>query len=178
MKCPVCRTPDLQPTMIEEMLPSLGCAVCEGTLLSLLYYRHWAENHKPATQSQSPSEVSVIPEAAQNAVMCPKCSRVMTKYKLAGTVANRIDLCASCDEVWLDRGEWELLDQLQLSHQMPAIFTDAWQRKLRAAKTEETRRAILQKTVGNESATRVEAFREWLNEQSLKSTILTYLYRD
>ena len=178
MKCPVCRTQDLRPTMIEEMLPAMGCSVCGGTFLSLLYYRHWAENHKAEPASPETTGVSLVPDVAVNALNCPKCSRVMTKYKVSGSVANRLDLCVSCDEVWLDRGEWELLEALHLSHQMPSIFTDSWQRRLRSQKTEETRRSILQKTVGTESAAKVEEFRAWLNTQDLKSTILTYLYRD
>ena len=43
MKCPRCRTPDLKPTLIEEYLPAMGCETCHGSLVSLLYYRHWAE---------------------------------------------------------------------------------------------------------------------------------------
>ena len=29
-----------------------------------------------------------------NAITCPKCSRIMTKYKLTGGVANRLDVCS------------------------------------------------------------------------------------
>jgi Zn-finger nucleic acid-binding protein len=102
----------------------------------------------------------------------------MTKYKLVGDVDNRLDVCATCDEAWLDGGEWELLEQLQLSTTMPAVFTDAWQRRLRNEKTEDTRRSILKTTIGESAASKVEEFRTWINTQRHKSTILTYLYRD
>jgi Zn-finger nucleic acid-binding protein len=175
MKCPRCKTPDLMPTMIEEYLPAMACNQCEGSLVSLLYYRHWAETSKPDTP---PAPANSPPRDTTTAIMCPKCSRVMTKYRLLGSVDNRLDVCATCDEAWLDGGEWELLEELQLSHKMPAIFTDAWQRRIRAEKTEETRSAILQKMIGESAARRVEEFRAWLNAQKQKSTILTYLYRD
>ena len=177
MKCPRCKTPDLLPTMIEEYLPAMACQQCQGSLVSLLYYRHWAETQKPATETATAASVAQ-PRDTTTAVMCPKCSRVMTKYKLVGDVDNRLDVCATCDEAWLDGGEWELLEQLQLSTTMPAVFTDAWQRRLRNEKTEETRRSILKTTIGEAAATKVEEFREWINAQRHKSTILTYLYRD
>jgi Zn-finger nucleic acid-binding protein len=177
MKCPRCKTPDLLPTLIEEYLAAMACAQCHGSLVSLLYYRHWAETQKPHATLSASTDLS-RPRDTTNALMCPKCARVMTKYKLVGAIDNRIDVCATCDEAWLDDGEWELLEQLQLSHTMPAIFTDQWQRRLRNEKTEETRRSILKAAIGEPAAAKVEEFRAWLNAQKSKSSILTYLYRD
>ena len=177
MKCPRCKTSDLAPTLIEEYLAAMACSQCSGSLVSLLYYRHWAETQKPDTSQAAVTSAS-LPRDTTTALMCPKCDRVMTKYKLVGSVDNRLDVCATCDEAWLDDGEWELLEQLQLSHTMPSIFTDAWQRRLRNEKTEETRRSILKTTIGDVAAAKVEGFRVWLNEQTRKSAILTYLYRD
>lgn len=175
MKCLRCKTPDLLPTMIEEYLPAMACKECQGSLVSLLYYRHWAETYKPETPP--PSSTSP-PRDTTTALMCPKCSRLMAKYRLVGSVDNRLDVCATCDEAWLDGGEWELLEQLQLSHKIPAIFTDSWQRRIREEKTEATRAVILKRTIGDAAAAKVEEFRAWLQGQQQKSTILTYLYRD
>lgn len=177
MKCPRCKTHDLLPTLIEEYLAAMACPECHGSLVSLLYYRHWAETQK-ADALQAPGTNVSRPRDTTTALMCPKCSRVMAKYKLVGDLDNRLDVCSTCDEAWLDDGEWELLEQLQLSHTMPSIFTDAWQRRLRNEKTEETRRSILKTTVGEAAAAKIEEFRAWLNAQKSKSTILTYLYRD
>jgi Zn-finger nucleic acid-binding protein len=102
----------------------------------------------------------------------------MTKHKLAGNVANRVDVCASCDEAWLDRGEWELLEALQLSHDMPSIFTDQWQRRIRRELSDDLRRSILTRSIGDEGAARVEAFKAWLRSSGHKSEIMTYLYRE
>ena len=178
MKCPACKTPDLVPTMIEDMLPAMGCEKCKGSLVGLLYYRHWAEKHKPQPQTSAPTTVSEIPVDTASALHCPKCARIMTKYRLSGTVANRLDVCAVCDESWLDGGEWELLEQLQLSDKLPAVFTDTWQRKLRKEGSERTRQEILRRTLGAADAEKVETLRTWLNTHPNKTTILTYLYRD
>lgn len=178
MKCPVCKTPELRPTMIEELLPSMGCEQCKGSLVALLYYRHWAEHHKPTSDASGPATVSELPADTTNALRCPKCERIMTKYRLSGTVANRLDVCSLCDEAWLDGGEWQLLEQLQLSDQLPVVFTDTWQRKIRNESSERTRQEILRRDLGAEVAGQVETIRAWLKDHPAKSTILTYLYRN
>jgi hypothetical protein len=66
---------------------------------------------------------------------------------------------------------------LQLSLKMPAIFTDAWQRRIRYELSEETRRSILTRLIGDAGTARVEEFRAWLAGNEHKSHILTYLYR-
>ena len=178
MKCPRCQTPDLKPTMIEEYLPGMSCEACEGSLVSLLYYRHWAETQKPGAGNAQSTTATIETADTTKAMTCPKCSRIMTKYKLTGSVANRLDVCGLCDEAWLDRGEWELLEALQLSQKLPSIFTESWQRRIRHEQSEETRRGILRRTIGDRGAEKVEAFRSWLNEQKHKWDVMAYLYRD
>src|SRR5262249_40250286 len=130
MKCPHCHTADLLPTMIEESLPAMGCGTCHGALVSLLYYRHWNEQYKESAV-ETAARPTVETTDTTEAIVCPKCSRVMTKYKISGAVANRVDVCSTCDDAWLDGGEWELLEALHLSHKIPAILTDEWQRRIR-----------------------------------------------
>ncbi|HEY5807861.1 MAG TPA: hypothetical protein VIT67_07825 [Povalibacter sp.] len=101
----------------------------------------------------------------------------MTRYRIAGDIANRVDVCASCDEAWLDQGEWELLESLQLSLRITSIFTDAWQRRIRQETSDETRRGVLVRLVGESGAKRVEEFRDWVAGNKHKPEILTYLYR-
>jgi Zn-finger nucleic acid-binding protein len=96
---------------------------------------------------------------------------------VSGRISNRLDVCSTCDEAWLDGGEWELLEVLQLNHKIPAIFTDAWQRRIRRELTEEARRDILARTIGADGAVKVEDFRAWLAKNKDRSYILTYLYR-
>jgi Zn-finger nucleic acid-binding protein len=164
--------------MIEEDLAALGCPSCQGSLVSLVYYRHWAETQKPLAEAPD-EETTITLETSDTtaALMCPKCSRVMMKYKLTGTVSNRLDVCSLCDEAWLDRGEWELLEALHLSHLMPSIFTEAWQRRIRREMVEGTRRMSLSRLVGDAAVARIEEFAAWLKGNKHKSQILQYLYR-
>ena len=179
MKCPRCKTTVLQPTMIEAYLPAMGCGECRGSLVSLLYYRHWAETQKHLVQSPADAKsVSAIETSDSTAALtCPKCSRIMMKYKVSGTLSNRLDVCGLCEEAWLDGGEWELLEALQLSHRMPAIFTEEWQSRIRREIAEESRRSVLVRSIGEAATTRVEEFKAWLSGNEHKSEIMTYLSR-
>ena len=179
MKCPKCKTVDLRATRIENDLPAAGCASCNGALVSLLYYRDWAERHRnePIDLAQPLTAIGEVADTS-NAITCAKCGRLMTKYKISGCVANRLDVCPGCDEAWLDGGEWELLKALELSHNMPVVFTERWQRNIRRQVAEETRRGILRKTIGEEALGEVERFKQWLGSQSNKSDILVYLYAE
>ena len=177
MKCPHCHTTDLLPTMIEEFLPAMGCGTCHGALVSLLYYRHWLEEQKEPAAGPARPAPTVTTDTTE-AITCTKCSRVMTKYKISGAVSNRVDVCSTCDDAWLDGGEWELLEALHLSHKIPAILTEAWQRRIRRELTADTRRSVLVRMVGEEGAQRVEEFGEWLQASGHKSEVLTYLYKN
>jgi Zn-finger nucleic acid-binding protein len=178
MKCPHCHTTELLPTMIEETLPAMACGTCHGAMVSLLYYRHWAEQHKAPPVEPPKTVPPVVTTDTTGAVTCPKCERVMMKYKISGAVTNRVDVCSTCDDAWLDGGEWELLEALHLSHEIPAILTDAWQRRIRRELTAETRRSILVRLVGEDGTQRVEQFGEWLDGSGHKSHVLTYLYKN
>ncbi|HKE93575.1 MAG TPA: hypothetical protein VKB34_04650, partial [Povalibacter sp.] len=154
----------------------MGCGTCHGSLVSLLYYRHWAETQKPATETPV-AAAAVETTDTTTAVTCPKCNRIMTKYRLTGGVSNRVDVCVCCDEAWLDQGEWELLEALQLSLKVTSIFSDAWQRRIRQENSEEMRRTILVRTIGDVGAKKVEEFRTWLGSNKYKPEIMAYLYR-
>ena len=179
MNCPKCKNVSLRARRIESDLPAAGCPDCNGALVSLLYYRDWAERHAndPATSAQEHSAVE-DPQDTSGAITCPKCGRLMTKYKVSGLVANRLDVCPGCDEAWLDGGEWELLKALELSHKMPQVFTEHWQRNIRRQVAEETRRAVLRKVVGDDALVRTEEFKKWLSEQPRRSDILGFLHAE
>ncbi len=178
MKCPKCKHIDLKATRLETGLPAAGCTQCEGALVTLLYYRDWADNYEC---DEAETQASIVTEDLVNswlAVHCPKCSRLMTRYRISGEFRNSVDVCPSCDEAWLDGGEWALLKALQLANKMPMIFTEAWQRKIRREATDAKRRQILAKSIGVDAVDKVEAFKDWLDSVNHKNDVLLYLNKD
>ena len=175
MHCPKCRTADLKPTKLEDGLPAMGCNDCGGSLLSLLYYRDWAERHHPtASEDEVKGDVSQDADA-KTALACPKCSKLMTKFLVSGEYTNRIDLCSSCDEAWLDGGEWQMLKSLELADKLPKVFTDQWQRNIRNQKMEAMKLERLKKVVGEEDADKAEAIRSWLLSHPHKGVLVHYM---
>ncbi len=174
IRCPSCKTSNLKPTRLEADLPALGCGECGGVLLALLYYRDWAERHPEHEQpagAEPPTELT----DSHAALPCPKCSRIMTKYRISASTGNRLNLCAACDEAWLDGGEWMLLKSLELARQLPAVFTDSWQRRVRHEVNEDARRQRLAKVIGDDDTAEADRIREWVLKHPSRSEILAYL---
>lgn len=174
MHCPKCKDHHLEPTKLEDGLPVMGCAGCHGVFLSLLHYRDWVEHF--------PHDDMVVPEGQietdsnnRMALHCPKCGKIMTKFSVTGHLSNRLDLCSSCDEAWLDSGEWRLLKSLALGDKLPKIFTAQWQRHVREEKMELSRFERLQKLVGDEDAEKADDIRQWLKDNKNKSAIVRFL---
>lgn len=178
MKCPKCKTEDLYPAKLESDLPAMGCRRCDGALVSLLYYRDWVERTTLSLTVDVPGSVESVAGDTKSALTCPKCARLMTKYLITGNQDNRIDLCGSCDEAWLDGGEWTLLKSLDLAKMLPSVFTDQWQKRVRKDVTEQQRFKRLQNVVGNSEAERAQEVAVWLKASPNRSTILHYLNSD
>ena len=179
MQCPKCQNQSLKATKLEQGLSAMGCGECDGAFVTLLYYRDWAERN-PIVENQDADQTIQLQEIddSQAALSCPKCSRLMLKYKISGESNNRIDLCSSCDEAWLDGGEWELLKALEMSKKMPLVFTEQWQNKLRKQATQEAREQRLLKFVSQQDLDEAKAFKTWLDEHSNREQILFYLNQE
>ncbi|HEY8569222.1 zf-TFIIB domain-containing protein [Microbulbifer sp.] len=178
MHCPKCKHQFLKPTKIEEGLPVMGCPKCEGALLSLLYYRDWSE--RVSLDPEEPTQLNELSTDSdtKTAINCPKCSRLMTKYSVAGSLDTRLDLCGNCDEAWLDGGEWQLLKSMELGNKLPSVFTEQWQRKVRSEKTEIDRVNRLKKVVGESDTERAVEIKTWLKSTKNKATLLHFLGTD
>ena len=182
MQCPKCENETLKATKLEQGLSAMGCNQCNGAFVTLLYYRDWLERTpvvESAALDHKPMATALIEvNDSKSALCCPKCSRLMNKYKISGEVENRIDLCASCDEVWLDGGEWELLKIFEMSRKMPLVFTEQWQRKLREQATEEAREQRLLKVVSHEDLDEAKRIKQWLAEHPFKEQLYFFINQD
>ncbi|MBL4794462.1 MAG: zf-TFIIB domain-containing protein [Pseudomonadales bacterium] len=179
MECPKCQGYKLQPTKLEQGLTVMGCAKCNGAIVSLLNYRDWLERtdaseSEPYLEEYSAEKVIDTPTM----LTCPKCKKAMLKYKISGCSGSRLDLCASCDEAWLDDGEWELLKSLELTRQMPSVFTEEWQRKLRKQATEEAREKRLLLVVEQDELDEAKRVRDWLKGHPNKGELMFFINLD
>jgi Zn-finger nucleic acid-binding protein len=181
MKCPKCENQVLKATKIEQGLSAMGCGMCGGASVTLLYYRDWLERTPLDSRTltvQTKALEEVENDDSKSAMCCPKCSRLMGKFKISGESNNRLDLCSSCDEVWLDGGEWELLKSLEMSNNMPLVFTEQWQNKLRKQATQQAREERLLKIISSQDLDTTKEFKQWLDKHPQRESILFFLNQE
>jgi Zn-finger nucleic acid-binding protein len=174
VNCPNCSSKPLKPTLLDDRLPAYGCASCSGALLSLIAFRAWGETQGIGTVPVHQSELSITTDDTRKAITCPKCSAIMTKYDVSATVSNHLDYCASCEEVWLDNGEWKLLADLNMQKHLGTIFTQPWQRRVAKDTATNAREARLKKKFGEEYE-KFDELRVWLATHPHRSEVLALL---
>ena len=177
ISCPSCKTHNaattrLVATKIEGDLPCLSCANCQGILLSLLSYRNWLESHLWFQLDEVDHQPIV--EDGKNIKQCPKCERLMIKYQYANEDKLKLDLCAHCDEIWLDDGEWDFLKFQGLYDKLPKILTEPWQVQLKKAAHEKLR-VEKYKQLFQQDYTRVNEIKIFIQTNPQREQILDYL---
>ena len=78
----------------------------------------------------------------------------MSKYRIRSDKTNRLDYCPHCEEIWLDEGEWQLVESLVTSGEFTKVFTQAWQYAVRAGVTSAMEEQRLRELLGGDYRTR------------------------
>jgi Zn-finger nucleic acid-binding protein len=176
-QCPQCADSTLVHAMLAENLAALSCGKCLGTLVSLVSYRAWREGTGRDHLRATPAAVADFDAAdSVGAKKCPKCRSLMSKYRISAEKTNRLDYCPHCDEVWLDEGEWQLVEALAQSGDFARMFTQAWQHAVSGGVTEAMEAARLKSLLGDDVG-RVEEIRAWIAAHPQRLTILAVLGR-
>jgi Zn-finger nucleic acid-binding protein len=176
-QCPQCADSTLVHAMLTENLAGYSCGKCLGTLVSLAAYRAWREStgrDRLPTTAAAIADTSAADSIA--AKKCPKCRSLMSKYRIRAEQTNRLDYCPHCDEVWLDDGEWSLVEGLALSGDFTRLFTQAWQNTVKTEVTEAMEAERLRSLLGSDYA-RVEEMLAWLQGHPRRLEILAILSR-
>ena len=171
MNCPKCKGYHLKPQKLDNGLIAITCDNCHGTLLSIIQYFQWREIQQiPDNQSNTICEI----DETSQLLHCPKCTGFMTKYKISHQTHNRLDLCYRCYEVWIDSGEWQLLYQLDLQHNLENIFSEKWQKQMRDISFNQNQ-LVQSKKYFTEDFDKIHEIKQWLDNHPQKLTIINYL---
>jgi Zn-finger nucleic acid-binding protein len=161
--------------MLTDGLAGYSCGRCLGTLVSLVAYRAWRE--RAGTNALSSAPPAIADAAAADSVgakKCPKWRSLMSKYRISAGKTNSLDYCPHCEEIWLDDGEWQLVESLVMSGEFTKVFTQAWQYAVRTGLTTIMEEQRLRELLGNDHE-RVTQFADWLQSQPAKQEILARL---
>jgi Zn-finger nucleic acid-binding protein len=177
-QCPQCADSPLVHAMLTEGLAGYSCGACLGTLVSLVAYRAWRESASGRQRRrETPADISHLDAAdSTGAKKCPKCRSLMSKYRINAEQQNRLDYCAHCEEIWLDDGEWELVESLVNSGDFTKVFTQSWQHAVRSGINLQMEEQRLRESLGDDYE-RVAQFAEWLDTQPAKPEILARFAR-
>jgi Zn-finger nucleic acid-binding protein len=175
-QCPQCADSPLVHTLLADHLAAYSCGNCLGTLVSLVSYRAWRESAAGRQQRRDTPVAVPDSDAADStgAKNCPKCRSLMSKYRVTADRSNRLDYCPHCEEIWLDDGEWQLVEGLVTAGDFARVFTQSWQHAVQAGLTEAMKEQRLRELLGDDYS-RVAAFAEWLRTQPAKVEILATL---
>lgn len=174
MQCPSCEAGTLVPESLEPGLVGQTCQKCAGTLLLLGSHADWAKSNAAQPGETSPTPVFEATDS-KRVLRCPKCQRIMLKFKVAADAAHSLDFCFGCESVWLDPGEWAYLKTQGLHTRIRSISTDPWQRRVREEAESRLRAENFKQAIGQEAFPVVERFRLWLAEHPHREEILRYL---
>lgn len=159
--------------MIAEGLSARGCQRCDGALVDLVTYRSWAEQQGIDTiDTVGKSETAV--DDSRSAVLCPHCERIMTKFRVSSETDNRLDFCNHCDVAWLDRGEWNQLQEMGLRSHLGSVFSEPWQRRVRESTSMRLSEQHLEARFGDDFD-RIRAFKTWLESRPDRDDIVGWL---
>jgi Zn-finger nucleic acid-binding protein len=174
--CPNCNNKQpLEATTLDARLPALNCPDCHGMLLSLIAYRDWREkNPAPAHAAQDIGEASDVEDSVQ-LLRCPHCKGFMTKFRFSADAKNQIDLCDRCDVVWLDHGEWSLVEHLARNGQLAKVFDAHWQKRLREEQGRRRAEDRWRIQLG-EDYDKARELRTWLALHPKGKELVAYLY--
>lgn len=172
--CPNCSDAELRHTLVAGTLPAHSCHRCKGIQVSLVAYRDWRERSGTTENLKNNADTIAEVSDTKDALLCGKCRNVMTKFRVSADAANRIDFCSSCEEVWLDAGEWDLIGALVGSRHLANITTQPWQYRVMSDSVEVMALERLKKRLGSDYEKVVE-FGDLLEGHPERLEILAYL---
>jgi Zn-finger nucleic acid-binding protein len=182
MHCPKCKSSELANGILSDLLLTKHCHECEGEWIPGHNYQNWRSQYpntppNPETVAKnyhlpytpSPSDAKTAP--------CPECGRIMARGKISLREPFYLEHCLSCGGIWCDRGEWEILEHLDLHKNIAQIFSGTWQSRARASHLNELERQAVVDKVGVEMAQRVFDLAEILTKHPNGDFAAAYLLR-
>lgn len=174
MKCPVCKTDSLLKQTVSEPLSMSCCTDCDGKWLSSTDYWSWLETLDGELPEKVYSDFNLEVYDSSKAKLCPECGRILIKFRVGHGMDFKLDHCSSCNGVWFDKNEWEMLESRNLHDEIHKIFTTKWQNEIRLEEKNQYFERMYKQKFGDDYE-KVKEFKIWLDAQELKNTILAFL---
>jgi Zn-finger nucleic acid-binding protein len=93
MKCPVCKSPELQATELEDGLTFFRCAECRGRWIRGVEYWKWLDQKGPNLPERHGEESDLSLAESGLPLDCPECRFRLIKYLVGHGFTFTIDHC-------------------------------------------------------------------------------------
>jgi len=135
---------DLCDHQLSEKLAAHCCPECEGVWIPPDKYATWqaetADTALGISDLPLPSSADVDYQPSPydgRAGLCPQCGFYLVRARInLKSVSFFVERCPGCNGIWCDRGEWPVLEQLNLASYVPLLFTEEWQAHVRVLEAE------------------------------------------
>ncbi len=178
MKCPICKLDTLETVQLLDSLPAHRCSQCEGIFLSSTQYWDWLKTQHDSEPEIPLDDTNVIRMDESAARICPDCGHLLTRFKVWPDVPFYLDSCGSCNAIWLDKGEWQVLEEHHLYNRINLFMTRPWQQKIRLAEARHHFDAIYRQRFGETDYARIQEIRGWLLDHKERAALLAFLMSD
>jgi len=177
MNCPVCKSPTLVPTELENGLPAYHCEKCSGTWLMSNEYLRWVRNQPTQTETTLETNPSLnldVPIAKT----CPNCGYFMLRFDILPEHALVVDRCSQCNGIWFDHNEWQALTSRGLHTHVNEFFTRPWQDKLKSIASHKKLDTLYKEKLGEADYQKVKEVREWIRNNPHQAMLFAFLQSD
>ncbi len=178
MNCPVCKASILQRVTLEQGPPAAACPQCGGLWLDSNEYLAWLRTRGAILPEKSPDEAADLVWDTHELKLCPSCRRILTRYRVLPDVQLCLDHCNTCNGVWFDRDEWDVLTARNLHDKVNRFFTEPWQARIKEAGSRQMWERLYLEKFGAEDYERLQATWEWLRWHPRRGMLLAFLQSD
>ncbi|MGF1458746.1 MAG: hypothetical protein ACFBSG_06940 [Leptolyngbyaceae cyanobacterium] len=185
--CPKELKVELSDGMLSGELPAQCCPDCGGAWVRPEVYQTWQdergidrEAEPTVTKIPSQTPIDFHPPSLDNrAALCPDCRHYLVRgrIQLPQEVIFFVERCPNCKGYWCDRGEWAVLEQLELTHRLDYIFNEQWQSQVKALDWAIRERDATIEKLGPDIAVKVFELAELLEEHPNGDFGVAYLMR-
>lgn len=155
--CPKHQEFNLEKSMLAGEIPTHCCPHCYGHWINSQDYENWQcqKGRQLPSLDQGLDNIDLEREISvddKKAGLCPECQCYLNRAKVPIKTPFFVESCASCNGIWLDNGEWEILTQLGLELGIKNLFLRGWQANFREIQKAQHERDILIQKLGTELA--------------------------
>ncbi|MCB9652621.1 MAG: zf-TFIIB domain-containing protein [Deltaproteobacteria bacterium] len=151
----------------------LRCPYCRGTWFPR------DEAHLDAVHELLQADDTIRPGSVADARtgLCPLGHGILIRAKVEIEDPFYLERCPECVGIWFDKGEWNKLAQSHLLDRLDTLWDPAWRFRHRQSRERELARRRLEKVLGPETLTELDALVERLGNAStaVRSEALAYL---